>query len=563
MTPVGPLNAEASARVRARVLLLRSGIRSEAERQLGHPINFNKWIDTMGGPQSGNEILLERLAYVLQHLQEMVQRIPGSSLLLSANRVTVDVPFESSVAITFEAHQSHLSTGGADAEREIGVFRDAELLTRAALWLLGAAAWGDEWIEARALPLSILPPADGNRYRLVGPDQFEGVRVEIALESDAVALSRACAHPVADLIAAANALAVPDPTALAARQSAAAERHRDRVRGCLVGGAIGDALGYPVEFWPVDRILSVVGQAGVRDYLALPTGEVGAVSDDTQMTLFTADALAHEPGLASDPLATRNALALAYLRWFDTQQGWESRPNPADTAPGLMRERWLYARRAPGNTIMAALSQITDRSVSVPDAHNDSKGCGTVMRSAPFGLVLRWGPEEAFAAAASAAAITHGHQVAQVAAGALALLVRLLAAGGELEQSVLATRDYADSQEGYGANYSSQALELALLKWRRGTPATEALESLGAGWIAEEALGIAVYCALAYPAAHQVADALALAVTHSGDSDSTGAICGNILGALHGESALPAALVAGVEGLSTTRAVADALAGAR
>ncbi|MDJ0338441.1 ADP-ribosylglycohydrolase family protein [Cryobacterium sp. PH31-O1] len=52
-------------------------------------------------------------------------------------------------------------------------------------------------------------------------------------------------------------------------------------------------------------------------------------------------------------------------------------------------------------------------------------------------------------------------------------------------------------------------------------------------------------------------------MTHSGDSDSTGAICGNILGALHGESALPSVLVAGVEGLSTTRGVADALAKAR
>lgn len=282
------------------------------------------------------------------------------------------------------------------------------------------------------------------------------------------------------------------------------------------------------------------------------------VTDD-----FVIHALAREPGLANDPLATRNALARAYLDWFDTQLGWEHRPNRSEAASGLMSQRWLYARRAPGNTIMGALSRITDRGLRVPDAHNDSKGCGTVMRSAPFGLVAPWGPEEAFAAAASAAAITHGHQVAQVAAGAFALLVRLLAAGGELEQSVLAARDYADSRAGPGANYTSQAIEIARVASRRGTPTSSAVESLGAGWIAEEALGIAVYCALAYPAAHPVADALALAVTHSGDSDSTGAICGNILGALHGESALPAALVAGVEGLSTTRAVADALAGAR
>lgn len=139
----------------------------------------------------------------------------------------------------------------------------------------------------------------------------------------------------------------------------------------------------------------------------------------------------------------------------------------------------------------------------------------------------------------------------------------LLAAGGDLELSVLAARDYAASQEGYRLTLTSESLDQALRLSHTASPTLATVESLGAGWIAEEALGIAVYCALAFPAAHQVMEALTLAVTHSGDSDSTGAICGNILGALHGESALPSALVAGVEGLATTRGVADALAEAR
>ena len=69
--------------------------------------------------------------------------------------------------------------------------------------------------------------------------------------------------------------------------------------------------------------------------------------------------------------------------------------------------------------------------------------------------------------------------------------------------------------------------------------------------MAEEALAIAIYCAAAYPDAGQVLDALALAVSHSGDSDSTGAICGNILGTLHGQSALPAGLEVQLEGRGT------------
>jgi ADP-ribosylglycohydrolase len=80
---------------------------------------------------------------------------------------------------------------------------------------------------------------------------------------------------------------------------------------------------------------------------------------------------------------------------------------------------------------------------------------------------------------------------------------------------------------------------------------------LGSGWVAEEALAIALYAALARPRPGQFLDALSLAVTHSGDSDSTGAICGNILGAWHGETALPPQLAFEVEGRGTILQLAD------
>ena len=62
------------------------------------------------------------------------------------------------------------------------------------------------------------------------------------------------------------------------------------------------------------------------------------------------------------------------------------------------------------------------------------------------------------------------------------------------------------------------------------------MERLGAGWIAEEALAISVYSALV---AHDFASGVLLAVNHSGDSDSTGAITGNLLGAALGFEAIP------------------------
>ena len=83
------------------------------------------------------------------------------------------------------------------------------------------------------------------------------------------------------------------------------------------------------------------------------------------------------------------------------------------------------------------------------------------------------------------------------------------------------------------------------------------LETLGGGWIAEEALAIAVYSALCFPGKGQALDALSLAVSHGGDSDSTGSICGNILGALHGEVGLPSELVIQLEGRDTMIEIAD------
>ena len=78
--------------------------------------------------------------------------------------------------------------------------------------------------------------------------------------------------------------------------------NEDRVRGCLLGGAIGDALGAPVEFWSRARIEDVFGSEGVQGYHPVTfSGEprIGLITDDTQMTLFTCEGLmrAHMRGM--------------------------------------------------------------------------------------------------------------------------------------------------------------------------------------------------------------------------------------------------------------------------
>ncbi|WP_066372711.1 ADP-ribosylglycohydrolase family protein [Herbidospora mongoliensis] len=307
-----------------------------------------------------------------------------------------------------------------------------------------------------------------------------------------------------------------------------------RVRGCLIGGAIGDALGAPVEFDSLHRIRADHGPAGITDLTD------GLVTDDTQMTLFTVEGLirgnvrGRERGISHVPSVVRHA----YLRWLDTQDH-PAPPPPGDAfhRTGRLREQtWLYARRAPGNACLSGLRG---------NVNPDSKGCGTVMRSAPFGLGP-WPADQAYAWAAECSRFTHGHPTATASAGALAAIVHHLTNDATLEQAVAATLPLIDDSA------TTKALQGAVDLARSGPPSAAKVESLGEAWVAEEALAIGVYCALAETT---FADALILAVNHSGDSDSTGSICGNLLGAAGWE--IPARWADRVEGRDTIAELAD------
>ncbi|MFF7235402.1 ADP-ribosylglycohydrolase family protein [Streptomyces collinus] len=341
--------------------------------------------------------------------------------------------------------------------------------------------------------------------------------------------------------------------------------YRSRVRGCLLGGALGDALGYPVEFASLDRIRAQHGPRGVTGLVPGAHGALGLVSDDTQMTLFTAEALlqAHarerEKGIGG---AWPQLLRQAYERWLTTQTA--TAPPPAAPAhggapAGLAAEPWLYARRAPGNACLSGVAQRYAPDPGLPldgspgEVNPDSKGCGTVMRSAPFGLAAP--ADTAFAMAARGAQITHGHPTGYYAAGALAAVVAHLVAGESLEGAVLRTLRLLERHPGH--QETTTALREALDLAADGAPTARKVETLGEGWVAEQALAVAVYCALAEP---RVSDALLLAVNHSGDSDSTGSICGNLLGTLHGDVGLPHPWVERVEGRPRIAALADDLA---
>jgi ADP-ribosyl-[dinitrogen reductase] hydrolase len=309
---------------------------------------------------------------------------------------------------------------------------------------------------------------------------------------------------------------------------------------------VGDALGAPVEFMSLREIRARFGPGGVRD-LAPAYGRTGAITDDTQMTLFTAEGLLrlHNLGVAGAPAAAAEVVHRAYLRWLRTQE--EPAPPHGATAQGwLLGVPELHHRRSPGGTCLSALR--SGRLGTRRSPLNDSKGCGGVMRIAPVGLAFA----RPFTTACDIAALTHGHASGWLAAGAMAALLAALRDGMGLRDATNAalTALSTEPQQFETAGAIGAALALA----GSGPVTPERLETLGRGWVAEEAIAIALAAALA---AEGFADGVLRAVNHSGDSDSTGSLAGQILGTLLGEEAIPPAWLEALELRDVVETLAD------
>jgi len=317
--------------------------------------------------------------------------------------------------------------------------------------------------------------------------------------------------------------AVPDPT-------------NEAFLAVLFGGAVGDALGYPVEFWSRKGIQENFGPMGITMPRCDRQGRL-VVSDDTQMTLFTLAGLLEARAVtAGDGDAAVAGVSRAYQAWLQTQEGT---PTPVADGPidQLATAASMQYQRAPGRTCLQALRDGDDGTPEFPV--NDSKGCGGVMRVAPVGLVGSWSPETAYEIGARTAALTHGHPAGYAAAGAMAALVRLLRSGQGLAESGLDVLHLlALKQEGLEVRLAlQQALERAQIS--SNDPIADVV-ALGEGWVAEEALAIGVFAALRsrdYP------DALRIAASHGGDSDSTASIAGQLYGAWQGLASIPHAWI--------------------
>lgn len=295
---------------------------------------------------------------------------------------------------------------------------------------------------------------------------------------------------------------------------------RSRALGCLMGGALGDAFGYPVEFMSLRSIIKMHGPKGLVSPVFGRGGRM-VVSDDTQMTLFTVEGAGLAWGRERE--AVVGSIRQAYLGWLRTQRG-TFRDFSDDTALLALPELW--EQRAPGGTCLSALGKGGSGSIETPI--NDSKGCGGVMRVAPLGVMGSLNAEECFWLASRAAALTHGHPSGYWSAGVLAAVVRRIIDGDTLRGAV-------EKEAAQLAGLPGAEGVLVLLR-RAIDPGTTEISELGEGWVAEEALAMGVFGALR---GRDFPDVLRLAANHDGDSDSTASIAGQIYGAMTGIEEMP------------------------
>ena len=320
-------------------------------------------------------------------------------------------------------------------------------------------------------------------------------------------------------------------------------KNLDKIRGCLIGGAAGDALGYTVEFTREEEIFEKYGSEGITNY-ELKNG-VAQISDDTQMTLFTANGLLY----ATTRWFLRGLLgpypdyiALAYRNWYQTQtEYYPLMPDPKKCC-WLLNEKRLFAARAPGNTCLSAIS--SGQKGTPENPINSSKGCGGVMRVAPIGLYFDPSPSVDLMGA-DTAALTHGHPLGYLPAAMLVHIISLVSHNDSITlQEAVADARLSVQRLFSGTQYLSHFLSIidrAVALSEQDMNDLDAIHQLGEGWVAEETLAISIYCSLKYAADFE--SAIIAAVNHNGDSDSTGAVTGNILGAYLGLSGIPARFI--------------------
>lgn len=305
-----------------------------------------------------------------------------------------------------------------------------------------------------------------------------------------------------------------------------------KYQGCLIGLAIGDALGAPVEFLRLPEIKNLYGRDGITDFHEWRGFKPGSYTDDTQMSLATAVGCIRACQSWRDRGICHSASVVhrRYLEWLESQNDPEQ-------------------RRGPGHTCLRALQ--SGKMGTIEEKINNSKGCGGVMRTAPAGLAFS--SDRAFQEGAEYAAITHGHPSGYLTAGFLSAMISYIIEGKTLAEAINLCIGQLTRYDGYSETL--EKIELAQKLSVSEKSVEESIQTIGEGWVREEALAISLYCSLKF--SDNFKRGTLAAVNHSGDSDSTGSITGAILGTLLGVESIPRLWARNVEESDRIKKIAD------
>lgn len=278
----------------------------------------------------------------------------------------------------------------------------------------------------------------------------------------------------------------------------------EKAEAILFGLALGDALGWPTEFLKLPTIYARYGENGIQE-----PPNPALYTDDTQMTIALTNGLL-DVGLDASLDSQMEAIAKRFIEWKNSPEN----------------------NKAPGNTCMAAVRRLETGMAWRQAGIVSSKGCGSAMRVATIGYLYQNDETKLREIAMQSGIITHGHPAAVAGSIAAAYLVKLALDGVAPEEYLRRVMVFC---EGISEDFDKAMIRVShVLGWGSET---HAMRHLGEGWIAEEAVALALYCVLRYP--DDYVAAVRRGATSEGDSDSIACIAGGIIGARLGLAAIP------------------------
>ena len=286
---------------------------------------------------------------------------------------------------------------------------------------------------------------------------------------------------------------------------------QDKFAGCLLGLAIGDALGMPFEGMRGEVIRKRYGE--VTEFLPARGLAAGQYTDDTKMMLCIAESILEKGHVDPEDVAQR------FVGWFDAG---DLRGIGRSCLEGILNVKRRISWRESGRRGKWAA------------------GNGTAMRIAPVGLIdsrdLKRLREDCWATSV----ITHNNPEAVAGATAVAYAIaRLVSAEVDKEAFLPEIATFVGDSE------MARNLEQAQGLLSTGTPTEEALAVLGTSGYVVETVASALYCFLRTPGNFMTT--VASAVKGGGDTDTIAAIAGAISGAYNGVASMPQHLVEQVE----------------